>query len=444
MINIIDNNLKAFVSDKEIDIQKDKAKKAYSQLISRGYKGNDFLGWLYLPKENIDILDSIKDRAKSLAKISELVVVIGIGGSYLGARAVIEALGNSMSYLDYSVGNPLVIYAGHHIGEDYMTDLLSILDKKEYSLIVISKSGTTTEPAIAFRILKSHLEVKYGKSESQNRIVAITDKSKGALRTLADNENYDTYSIADDVGGRFSVLTPVGLLPISVAGIDILELNRGALDMQKICFENQDFENNLAIKYAVLRNALYAKNYKIEVLVNYLPSLTYLTEWWKQLYGESEGKDKKGIFPAGVSFSTDLHSMGQYIQDGERHLFETMLWVKESNSELKITEDDANLDGLNFLSGKSINEVNEKAYLGTILAHNDGNVPIIRIEIPKLTPYYLGQLIYFFEFACAISGYMIDVNPFDQPGVEDYKNNMFALLNKPGFEDLQKRLLERL
>lgn len=446
MIEIDYRKINSFVSENVVNNIKSKTAEAFLHLKNRDGKGNDFLGWLDLPDTMIKsgVIDEINSVAQRLSKLSEIVVVIGIGGSYLGARAVIEALGNNMMYLDYEKGKPIVIYAGNHISEDYMSDLIQLLDKKEYSLIVISKSGTTTEPAIAFRILKSHCEKKYGKDGSKNRIVAITDKSKGALRNLATNEGYTTFVIPDDVGGRFSVLTPVGLLPIAIAGFDIQKLCLGAMDMMSTCLSNLDEDHNPAIKYVVARNSLYAAGYKIELMVNYLPSLVYFTEWWKQLYGESEGKEHKGLFPAGVSFSTDLHSMGQYIQQGERHLFETMIWIENSKNNCKVPFDESNIDGLNFLSGMRYNEVNEKAFMGTTLAHLDGAVPVIHLRIPELNEYNLGQLIYFYEFACAVSGYVIDVNPFDQPGVEDYKKNMFALLNKPGYESLRDELNKKM
>ncbi len=446
MILIDDKKISSFVSEKVVKSISNKASDAYLQLVNRSGKGNEFLGWLDLPNPEITsgIQNKINSVANRLRSQSEIVVIIGIGGSYLGARAAIEALGNNMMYLNAERGKPAVIYAGNHISEDYLFDLLKLLDKKDYSIVVISKSGTTTEPAIAFRVLKSHCEKKYGKDNSISRIVAITDEKKGALRKLADDEGYDTFVIPDDVGGRFSVLTPVGLLPIAIAGFDIDKLCKGALDMRNICLNDNNPQTNQALKYVIARNSLYSSGYKIELMVNYLPSLVYFTEWWKQLYGESEGKENKGLFPAGVSFSTDLHSMGQYIQQGERHLFETMIWVENSKHEMKVPYDESNIDGLNFLSGKRFNEVNEKAFIGTTLAHLDGGVPIIKLRIPEMNEYYLGQLIYFFEFACAISGYVIDVNPFDQPGVEDYKKNMFAMLNKPGYESLRDELNKRI
>jgi len=438
------NNILDFVSKEEINSFKNKIEKSQSLLESRTGKGNDFLGWLSLPSnissKQISDIEKIADefRAKS-----DIVVVIGIGGSYLGAKAVIEALGNSFSQLNGN-GNPHIVFAGQNICEDYHSELLELLNHKRYSIVVISKSGTTTEPAIAFRLLKQHLENKVGKSEAANRIVAITDQSKGALRKLADTEGYRTFVIPDDVGGRYSVLTPVGLLPIAIAGFDIKKLVEGAIKAQADTAANVPFEQNKASQYVAGRNALYNKDKNVEIMVNYTPKLHYLTEWWKQLYGESEGKENKGIFPAGVDFTSDLHSMGQYIQEGERMIFETVISVENYSHKLTIPNDPENLDQLNFLSGKRYSEVNKMAELGTIAAHNDGGVPCISISIPELSAYWIGYTLYFFERACAISGYVLDVNPFDQPGVEAYKKNMFALLGKPGFENEGKELRKRL
>jgi len=444
MIKINTQNTQKFYTPQEYNQMTDSALKAHQRLVSKTGKGNDFLGWLDLPIElTSDFLQKIKECAHKLASVSEIIVVTGIGGSYLGARAVIEALGNSLIYLQDTKKRPLILYAGHNISEDYLADLLQLLDQKDYSVVVISKSGTTTEPALAFRILKSHCEQKYGKKAAASRIVAITDESKGALLKLAKSEGFPTFVIPDDVGGRFSVLTPVGLLPIAAAGFDIDALVKGAQDMRELCL-NRNITENIALQYAVVRNLLYKKGFNTEILANYQPTLVYFSEWWKQLYGESEGKEHKGIFPASVTFSSDLHSMGQYIQQGERHLFETMLWVEKSGAKVEIPNDPDNLDGLNFLADKSIHQINHNAFLGTTLAHVDGGVPVIHLTIPQLSAYYIGQLIYFYEFACAISGYMIDVNPFDQPGVEDYKRNMFALLGKPGYEELEKELQKRL
>ena len=395
--------------------------------------GNDFLGWTDLPKRTTQAeLEDIIATARSLQKDCEYVVCIGIGGSYLGAKAVIEALSDSFAAYRIDYTNPKVIFAGQNIGEDYLFELRNLLADKKFGIIVISKSGTTTEPAIAFRILKEQLEQRVGKEEASRRIVAITDAKRGALRQLATEEGYKTFVIDDNVGGRFSVLSPVGLLPIAVAGYDIMALMAGAAEMQ-VATKEATLENP-AVVYAATRNALYRAGKKIEILVNYNPKLHFLAEWWKQLYGESEGKDGKGIFPAAVDFSTDLHSMGQWIQDGERTIFETVISVDAPEHETIVPTDNDNLDGLNYIAGKRVDEVNKMAEIGTRIAHVDGGVPNIRITIPALREQYLGQLIYFFEKACGISGYMLGVNPFDQPGVEAYKRNMFALLGKPGYE----------
>ncbi|MBD5374790.1 MAG: glucose-6-phosphate isomerase [Bacteroides sp.] len=395
--------------------------------------GNDFLGWTDLPTRTTQAeLEDIIATARSLQKDCEYVVCIGIGGSYLGAKAVIEALSDSFAAYRIDHTNPKVIFAGQNIGEDYLFELRNLLADKTFGIIVISKSGTTTEPAIAFRILKEQLEQRVGKEEASRRIVAITDAKRGALRQLATEEGYKTFVIDDNVGGRFSVLSPVGLLPIAVAGYDIMALMAGAAEMQ-VATKEATLENP-AVVYAATRNALYRAGKKIEILVNYNPKLHFLAEWWKQLYGESEGKDGKGIFPAAVDFSTDLHSMGQWIQDGERTIFETVISVDAPEHETIVPTDNDNLDGLNYIAGKRVDEVNKMAEIGTRIAHVDGGVPNIRITIPALREQYLGQLIYFFEKACGISGYMLGVNPFDQPGVEAYKRNMFALLGKPGYE----------
>ena len=415
----------------------------YSTVYNKNGAGNDFLGWVNLPSEiDENLIADIEKTALELRKKSELFVVIGIGGSYLGARAVIEALQHHFAPL--SGEQPLIVYAGHNMSEDYLSELIGILDKKDYSLAVISKSGTTTEPAIAFRILKQHIINKYGEAEAASRIVAITDKARGALKQLANVKGYKTYIVPDDVGGRFSVLTPVGLLPIAMAGIDIRQLIAGAVEMENMCKGNPTLNGNIVSEYAVMRHLLYTSGKTNEIMVNYEPRLVYFSEWWKQLYGESHGKDHKGIFPASVTFSTDLHSMGQYIQDGLRNLFETVISVENSNHELRIPMENEDLDQLNYIAGKRISEVNHKAELGTMLAHVDGGVPVIRIVIPEVSPYVLGQLIYFFEMGCALSGYMLEVNPFDQPGVEAYKKNMFALLGKKGFEAQTEALRKRL
>ena len=408
-------------------------------------EGNEFLGWMRLPV-NADplILKRIRDDAEKIRAQSKILVVIGIGGSYLGARAVIDCLSHPFIPLIRESKDPVILYAGENLSEDYHSGLLDILDMYDYSVAVISKSGTTTEPAVAFRIIRGHIEKKYGKREAAERIFAITDAHRGGLKKLSDKEGYKTYVIPDDIGGRFSVLTPVGLLPIAVAGFDIEKLILGARRIMETCLETADPEKNPAIKYAATRNALYQSGKTVEILVNYLPNLYYFTEWWKQLYGESEGKMTKGIFPAGVNFTTDLHSMGQYIQDGSRIMFETVLSVENPKKELKVPFDDENSDGLNFLAGKRLTEINYEAEAGTMLAHVDGGVPNIRISVKELNEETLGTLIYFFEFACALSGYLLGVNPFDQPGVEAYKKNMFALIGKPGYEEERKKLLRRL
>jgi glucose-6-phosphate isomerase len=374
----------------------------------------------------------------------EVVVVAGIGGSYLGARAVIEALSNSFQWLKKEQNGPIIVFAGHNIGEDYLYELTDYLKDKKFGVINISKSGTTTETALAFRLLKKQCEDQMGKEMAKKCIVAVTDAKKGAARVTADKEGYKTFIIPDNVGGRFSVLTPVGLLPIAVAGFDIEKLVAGACDMEKVCGSETPFEENPAAIYAAVRNELYKQGKKIEILVNYNPKLHYMNEWWKQLYGESEGKDGKGIYPSAVDFSTDLHSMGQWIQEGERTIFETVISVENPDNELRVPTDEENLDGLNFLAGKRVDEVNKMAELGTQLAHVDGGVPNMRLIVPQLSEYYLGQVIYFFEKACGISGYLLEVNPFNQPGVEAYKKNMFALLNKPGYEEESKAIQARL
>ena len=406
-------------------------------------KGNDFLGWLNLPAEITDEhLADIETTAKLLRDNCEVIVVIGIGGSYLGAKAVNDALSSSFAWLEQH--KPVIVYAGQNIGEDYLFELQQLLKNRKFGIISISKSGTTTEPALAFRLLKTQLEEQQGKAAAKDLIVCITDKARGALRTLATQEGYKTFVIEDNIGGRFSVLSPVGLLPIACAGFDVRQLVAGALRMQKVCGQETAFEQNPAAQYAAVRNELYRSGKKIEILVNFHPKLHYVSEWWKQLYGESEGKDHKGIFPASVDFTTDLHSMGQWIQDGERTIFETVISVAEPNHTVMFPHNDANLDGLNFLAGKRVDEVNKMAELGTMLAHVDGGVPNLKVELPKLNEYYLGQLIYFFEKACGISGYLLGVNPFDQPGVEAYKKNMFALLEKPGYEEATKAIKLRL
>ena len=434
-----------FIDNKAFETFQNDINLSYNQLIQKTGKGNDFLGWLLLATETLNstLIKEINIEAKKIQQQSEIVVVVGIGGSYLGTRAVIEALSSNFHSFQKN-DTPEIIYAGQNISEDYLFDLLELLNTKEYSIIVISKSGTTTEPALAFRLLKNHIEKKYGKKNAKDRITAITDKEKGALKKLADKEGYTTFVIPDDVGGRYSVLTPVGLLPIAVAGFDIEKLLLGADQMQKELYATSDLSENPACMYAAARNLLYRANKSVEIFVNYQPNLHYLSEWWKQLFGESEGKDHKGIFTASVNFTTDLHSLGQYIQDGKRMVFETMLHIDAPKHTLKVPFVDEDADELNFMANKRINDVNKMAALGTTIAHTDGGVPIIDIHLPEMNEYNLGELLYFFEFTCGVSGYMLGVNPFDQPGVEAYKNNMFALLGKPGFEEKQKEILRKI
>ena len=440
------SNVYGILPKAKIDGFKASSEAANSALHQKTGKGNDYMGWVDLPgaTPEAELADLEKTIRKIQVKHIEVFVVIGIGGSYLGSKAVIDALSDSFAAIKGSFEAPLIVFAGQNISEDYLFELRDLLDSKDWACTVISKSGTTTEPALAFRLLKQDLEEKYGVEEARKRIIAVTDESRGALKKLAKEEGYKTFVIPDDVGGRYSVLTPVGLLAIGMAGFDIRALVQGAKDMEIACDPKVPYEQNLACQYAAARNALYQSGKKIEILVNYNPKLHFFAEWWKQLYGESEGKENKGIYPSSVDFSSDLHSMGQYIQEGERTLFETVLSVEEVDNELLVPEDEADLDGLNFLAGKRVDEVNKMAELGTTLAHVDGGVPNIRITVPKLNEYYLGQLIYFFELACGISGKILDVNPFDQPGVECYKKNMFALLNKPGFEKESQAMQERL
>ena len=408
--------------------------------------GNDFLGWLHLPTSiTPEFLSEIQDTANTLRDKCEVIVVAGIGGSYLGARAVIEALGNSFAWLTAEKKNPIILFAGNNIGEDYLFELTEYLKGKKFGVINISKSGTTTETALTFRLLKKQCEAQRGKAEAKDVIVAVTDAKKGAARTCADKEGYKSFIIPDNIGGRFSVLTPVGLLPIACAGFDVKQLVSGAQEMERVCGKEVPFNQNPAALYAAVRNGLYSESgKKIEIVVNFQPKLHFFAEWWKQLFGESEGKDNKGIFPAACDFTTDLHSMGQWIQEGERSIFETVISIEEPENKLLFPHDEENLDGLNFLEGKRIDDVNKMAELGTRLAHVDGGVPNIRISVPRLNAYYIGQLIYFFEIACGISGNLLEVNPFNQPGVEAYKKNMFALLNKPGYEAESKAIRERL
>jgi glucose-6-phosphate isomerase len=419
--------------------------RVHQMLISRTGRGNDFLGWLDLPVEiGEDILAGIEQDAAAIRAHSEIFVVIGIGGSYLGSRAVIEALEDPFAVYSRNSRQTRVVFAGENLSEDYHARLLKLLDEKDYSIAVISKSGTTTEPAVAFRLIRQHIENKYGKAGAAQRIYAITDQSRGALKKLAVAEGYKTYVIPDDVGGRYSVLTPVGLLPVAVAGFNIRELIRGAADFRSVALDASTPGNNPCLIYAAVRNLLYREGKNTEILVAYEPSLLYMIEWWKQLYGESEGKEGKGIFPAGATFTSDLHSMGQYIQEGRRTLFETVISVASPSEHLEVPGDPDNADGLNFISGMRLSAVNRQAELGTMLAHTDGGVPNIMITLPAINEYTIGQLFYFFEFSCAVSGYMLGVNPFDQPGVEAYKKNMFALLGKPGFENETRILKSRL
>ena len=436
----------SFLAEGAVKAYEPKVKAAQEALENGTCEGNDFLGWLHLPSSiTPEFFDEIQAVANTLREKCEVVVVAGIGGSYLGARAVIEGLGNSFAWLVNDKKNPTILFAGNNIGEDYLFELTSFLKDKKFGVINISKSGTTTETALAFRLLKKQCEDQRGKEEAKEVIVAVTDAKKGAARTCADKEGYKSFIIPDNVGGRFSVLTPVGLLPIAVAGFDVKQLVAGAADMEKACGKDVAFEENPAAIYAATRQALYTQaGKKIEIVCNFQPKLHYFAEWWKQLYGESEGKDQKGIFPAACDFTTDLHSMGQWIQQGERSIFETVISVETPNEKLLFPHDDENLDGLNFLEGKRVDEVNKMAELGTRLAHVDGGVPNILVNVPELNAYYLGQLIYFFEKACGISGLLEEVNPFNQPGVEAYKKNMFALLNKPGYEAESKAIQERL
>ena len=445
MIKIDISRILDFIPQSEIKALEPQVKDAILKLENGSGAGNDFIGWMNLAsKSDKGLIDAIEDTAKVLRENCEVVIVAGIGGSYLGSRAVIEALSNSFSQSILDGRNPQIIFAGHNISEDYLFELAEYIRNKKFGIINISKSGTTTETALAFRLLKKQCEDQRGKDEARKVIVAITDAKRGAARVCADKEGYRSFIIPDNVGGRFSVLTPVGLLPIAVAGFDIRELLKGAADMEALTTSSTPFEDNPSAQYAAARNALYRSGKKIEILANYQPKLHYLSEWWKQLYGESEGKEGKGIFPASVDLSTDLHSMGQWIQEGERTIFETVISVDKVKHSVLVPSDDENLDGLNFLAGKHVDEVNKMAELGTRLAHVDGGVPNMRIIVPELTEYWIGQLIYMFEKGCGISGYVLGVNPFNQPGVEAYKKNMFALLNKPGYEEESKKILSRI
>lgn len=436
-------NAERFMAEEEVTALSGMVRVAHQMLEEKTGLGNDFLGWVHLPVNyDRDEFERIKKAAAKIQQQSEILIVIGIGGSYLGARAMIEML-HSPFYNDKKKTTPKIYYAGNNISSGYLAELIALVEDKDFSVNVISKSGTTTEPAIAFRAFKKILEEKYGKEGARDRIYATTDQARGALKKMATDEGYETFVIPDDVGGRFSVLTAVGLLPIAVSGADIDKMMEGAQWALKE-YSNPDLSENDCYRYAAARNALYRKNKTTEILVNYEPNLQYLSEWWKQLYGESEGKDQKGIFPASVNFSTDLHSMGQYIQDGIRNIFETVIHVNKPQHEVEIGKDEADLDGLNYLAGQEMSYVNQQAYQGTLLAHIDGGVPNLVIDIDVMDEFHAGALAYFFERACGISGYLLGVNPFNQPGVEAYKKNMFALLNKPGYEELRKDLEKRL
>lgn len=440
------NTASKFIRPAEIDMMKETVSTVKEELLKGKGPGADFLGWIDLPVNyDKEEFSRIKKAADKIKKDSDVLLVIGIGGSYLGARAAIEFLRhNFYNCVSKDIRKtPEIYFVGNNISSTYMSHLKDVIGDRDFSINVISKSGTTTEPAIAFRVFKKMLIEKYGKEEAAKRIYATTDKSKGALKHLADTEGYETFVVPDDIGGRYSVLTAVGLLPIAVSGADIDKLMEGAASMRKHCLK-APYEQNDSMLYAAARNILLRKGKNIEIMVNYEPSLHYVSEWWKQLFGESEGKDNKGIYPASVDFTTDLHSMGQYIQDGQRIIFETVVNVEKPSAEIFIEEEESDLDGLNYLAGKSVDFINKSAMKGTILAHTDGNVPNLMVNVPEQNEYYLGQLFYFFEFACGISGYLLGVNPFDQPGVESYKANMFALLGKPGYEDRRKELLKRL
>lgn len=444
MITLDTTNVLPFINENQIANMEPQVKLAHDMLHKKNGPGSDFLGWLDLPSNyDREEFSRIRKAALKIRKDSDVLLVIGIGGSYLGARAAIELLSHSFANIAPKKvrKSPQILFCGNSLSATYLQDLLDLLEGKDVSVNIISKSGTTTEPAIAFRIFRAYMEKKYGKEEAKNRIYATTDKARGALKGLADEEGYETFVVPDDVGGRFSVLTAVGLLPIAVAGIDIREVMKGAKDAS-LAYKKVSVTENPCYRYAAVRNCMLRSGYSTEIMVNYEPSFHYMTEWWKQLFGESEGKDGRGIFPAGVDNTTDLHSMGQYVQDGQRILFETVVAIDTPRYSFEIPNDKDNLDGLNFLSGMDLNEVNKKAMQGTVLAHVDGKVPNMIVHIPELTPYWFGQLVYFFEKACGISGYLLSVNPFNQPGVEAYKKNMFALLGKPGYEK-EKAILEK-
>ena len=444
MITLDTTNVLPFINENQIANMEPQVKLAHDMLHKKNGPGSDFLGWLDLPSNyDREEFSRIRKAALKIRKDSDVLLVIGIGGSYLGARAAIELLSHSFANIAPKKvrKSPQILFCGNSLSATYLQDLLDLLEGKDVSVNIISKSGTTTEPAVAFRIFRAYMEKKYGKDEAKNRIYATTDKARGALKGLADEEGYETFVVPDDVGGRFSVLTAVGLLPIAVAGIDIREVMKGAKDAS-LAYKKVSVTENPCYRYAAVRNCLLRSGYSTEIMVNYEPSFHYMTEWWKQLFGESEGKDGRGIFPAGVDNTTDLHSMGQYVQDGQRILFETVVAIDTPRYSFEIPNDKDNLDGLNFLSGMDLNEVNKKAMQGTVLAHVDGKVPNLIVHIPELTPYWFGQMVYFFEKACGISGYLLSVNPFNQPGVEAYKKNMFALLGKPGYEK-EKAVLEK-
>ncbi|TGM52528.1 glucose-6-phosphate isomerase [Leptospira vanthielii] len=444
-LKISDRFVKSFLTETLVQKELENAEKARQTLLQKTGQGKEFLGWVDLPSQtSSEDLQMIRKAAETIQSHSQYLVVVGIGGSYLGARAVIEALSPEFSAQELHKKSVKIIYAGHHLDSDYHSRLLAFLENKEFSVNVISKSGTTTEPAIAFRLLLSLLERKYGRENVKNRVFATTDKQKGALKQLADEYGFPTFIIPDDVGGRYSVLTPVGLLPIAAAGFSINKLIDGAKQMEAELKSKSALEGNIATTYAAIRNSLYTSGKKIEILVSYTPALSFVSEWWKQLFGESEGKTGKGIFPASVQFTTDLHSMGQYIQDGERILMETIVKVESPKQDVYLTEKSDDRDGLNYLAGKKLSEVNQNAMLGTLIAHKDGGVPCLEITLPVLNEETIGELLYFFEFACGVSGYMLGVNPFDQPGVEDYKNNMFALLGKKGYEKRKEEILSHI
>ena len=435
-----------FISEGEIELMEKLVSDAKETLVSKSGAGNDFLGWIDLPVNyDKEEFDRILKAAEKIKNDSEVLIVIGIGGSYLGARAAVELLGHSFSNCVSKETRkaPEIYFAGNSISSTYLKHLMDVVGDRDFSINMISKSGTTTEPAIAFRVFKEKLEKKYGKKEAAGRIYATTDRARGSLKNLANEEGYESFVVPDDVGGRFSVLTAVGLLPIAVSGADITKLMEGAASARENCL-NAGFKDNDSLKYAAIRNILLRKGKQIEIMANYEPAVHYISEWWKQLYGESEGKDQRGIFPASVDLTTDLHSMGQFIQDGSRNLFETVINIEKSREEIIIGEEPVDLDGLNYLAGKSVDFVNKSAMNGTILAHTDGGVPCTVVNVPEINEFYLGQLFYFFEFACGVSGYVLGVNPFNQPGVESYKKNMFALLGKPGYEEQREALLKRL